>query len=79
MQVLTSIMENPRMNPTARVRAVEVLLERGFGRPEQIATPPIESGEGEHGVMAAPPVQSIEEWESYSAAVHEKLQRERSL
>lgn len=79
VESLASIMVNPRMNPAARVRAAEVLLERGFGRTEQCVAPPIDPTEGEHGVMVAPATQSIEEWESYSASIHEKLQRERSL
>lgn len=72
IETLSSICINPRINPNARVRAAEVLLDRAFGKAEQMEpAPPPESKDT--GVMLIPSgTGDLTEWERLAMLHHQK-------
>jgi hypothetical protein len=71
---LVEICSNRRLNPQARVIAAKLLLDRGFGKPETVHTPPVLPG-GQSGVMLVPsePTDGKQSWLQQASEHHKKM------
>lgn len=73
IETLSSICQNTRINPNARVRAAEVLLDRAFGKAEQME-PDLPESSVQSGVMLIPAgTGDLKEWERLAMQHHQKV------
>jgi hypothetical protein len=72
VKTLVDIASNVRLHPAARVQAATVLLDRGFGKPEQNTTV-IVPGSGKTGVMLVPATTDRETWLQQVSGHHKKM------